>query len=147
MNTLSSQVHNLSSQVNILASQASALPSQTSTMSPQAKQFHRWLSGFPAASRDRLTEINIAATSARHIILTLTYSLIDPNIRSLSRVITNFLLLRLKHERAGRTEMCERLEGQLKDLHTAIDTITGVERLGHNSHEVCRSVSKARKAT
>lgn len=116
------------------------------SLSPQARQFHNWLLGFPAVSRDRLTEINHAATSARHIILTLTYSLIDPNIRHLSRVITNVLLLRLKHERAGRKLMCERLERQLKDLHTAIDLVTGVERLSHDSHEVCRSVSKARTA-
>ena len=116
------------------------------TLTPCAKSFYDWLSTFPDTSLYRLKKINLAATSARHIILTLSYSIIDPNIQSLSRVITNFLLIRMKHERAGKQLLCNRLEDKLHELHSAIDAITGVKQSAENPSEACKSTLRRAKS-
>lgn len=112
------------------------------TLSSNAQSFYDWMSTFPAISITRLKKINLAANSARHIILTISYSICDPNIGCLSRVITNFLLLRMKYERQGKTRACQKLEKKLNELHSAIDAITEVRRLEHVSHQVCKSSNR-----
>lgn len=106
----------------------------------QASGFYRWLCGFPVESKNRLKKINSSATSSRHIILTLSFGLIDPNIRALNRMITHFMLLRMKCEKRGDCARVQRMESKLEELHLAIDTITGVYHDKKKSGELCKSV-------
>ncbi|MBI1270688.1 hypothetical protein GC174_09665 [bacterium] len=102
--------------------------------------FYSWLSGFPDLSRQRLKRINLAATSSAHIVLALSYGIFDPHIRALNRVITNFLLIRMKCERAGDNLRTARLETKLHELHEAIDFFTGVERIKDPEGRLCKRV-------
>lgn len=102
--------------------------------------FYTWLAGFPDLSRQRLKRINLAATSSAHIVLALSYGIFDPNIRALNRMITNFLLIRLRCERTGDTTRVTRLEVKLQELHEAIDLLTGVERAEDPEGRLCKRV-------
>lgn len=103
-------------------------------------RFYNWLIGFPDLSRQRLKRINLAATSSAHIVLALSYGIFDPHIRALNRVITNFLLIRMKCERSGDTIRVARLETKLQELHEAIDLLTGVERAEDPEGRLCKRV-------
>lgn len=98
----------------------------------------RWMAAFPPESRERLRRINLAATSSNHVVLAVTYGLFDPCIRSLNRMITSLLLLRMRLERRGDRCRVERVERKLSELHTAINLITGIKREPGSHHEACR---------
>ena len=106
--------------------------------------FYIWINRFPIDSLNRLKKINAAATSSGHIVLTLSFGLIDPNIRALNRIITAFMLLRLKCEREGDQLRIQRMETKLEELHSAIDTITGIFHDKKKSGELCKSVVRSR---
>lgn len=109
------------------------------SLSPQARVFYSWLHKFPVSSKKKLKEINTAADSSRHIILTVKYSATDSYIRCLSRIIIHFLLIRMKHEKRGTTKVARNIESTMSALHEAVDAITGVSRRSKNSHELCKS--------
>ena len=97
-------------------------------LSPSAKQIHGWLSTFPTSSLERLKRVNESTSSSSHILLTMSYGLIDSNIRALNRMIIQLLLCRMRAEKSRDESRLKRLEANLEDLHTAIDHITGVDR-------------------
>lgn len=99
----------------------------------------KWLSGFPAQSLDRLKQINLSTNSSKHIILTVSYGLIDPNIRAVNKMIVNLLLLRMKFEKKGDCKRIEKVEKKMQELHVVVDELTGVTREAKNSHELCKS--------
>jgi len=106
-----------------------------------------WLSSFSPLSIERLTRINRSATSSRHIILTLSYGLIDPSIEALNRTITHLMLLRMRAEKAGDQRRSKKLDAKLHHIHEAIDTITDVtSSYDSNSHNSCKAPSKLTSA-
>ena len=111
-------------------------------VSPEERGLFQWLSGFPSTSLRRLKQINSSTGSSRHIILTVSYGLVDPNIRALNKMIIHLLLSRMKFEKNGDTRRIERVEKKMGELHTVVDLLTGVKRRPKNSHELCKSGKK-----
>jgi hypothetical protein len=105
--------------------------------------FRRWLQSFPKESMDRLRTINISTTSSRHVILTLTYGLYDPNIRRVNRMITGLLIARLRAERAGKSRVTARINEFMDDMHAAIDQATGTRAVKHSSAPPCNRPRQA----
>jgi hypothetical protein len=103
------------------------------------------LEKFPPGSIDRLRKINEAATSSAHVLMALGYGTIDPNIGKLNQLIVKLLVRRLRAERAGDKVLIDRLEAKLKELHHAIDNITGVTMNGTGA--ICASVTKKMRPT
>jgi hypothetical protein len=87
--------------------------------------FQGWLLGLPEDSLQRLRVINMTTNSSRHVILSLTFGLYDPHIGKLNRMITSFLIARLRAERLGKTRLVARINSFMQDMHLAIDQVTG----------------------
>ncbi|MBX9722400.1 MAG: hypothetical protein K2X81_13455 [Candidatus Obscuribacterales bacterium] len=100
----------------------------------------------PEESIKRLRAINKSTSSARHVILTLTYGLYDPNIGQLNRMIVALLLRRMKAERAGESALVARINDFMKLMHEAIDNVTNVVREHPDSSaEVCNRLVRGNK--
>ena len=105
------------------------------------KQLHDWLLSMPDESIRRLRTINENTGSARHVILTLAFSIVDGNIRSLSRMITGLLISRMKAERADDQATIERINEYMKGMHESIDAVTGVHRALNGSRHACNRIA------
>jgi hypothetical protein len=101
----------------------------------------RWLSAFPPDSRERLLKVNMAATTAAHVILALTYGMYDPHIRKLNQVIIKLQVGRLRAERKGNVAEYDRIQCKLEELHVAIDAVTGVQM---RAQPACNRVMRSR---
>lgn len=110
------------------------------TMKTEATSIADLVSRFPPASIARLRRINEASTSSRHVLLALGFGAVDPHIGKLNHVIVKLLVRRLRAERAGDHEVISRIESKLKELHGAIDAVTGICMADTGS--VCASVMK-----
>lgn len=101
----------------------------------------RWLSSFSPLALERLTRINQASSTSRHIILALTYGIADREIRQVNRMIIGLMLCRHKAVRRGDAAMEAAIEIRLKALHRAVNEHVGPPPQGVND-VVCRSVSR-----
>ncbi len=95
----------------------------------------QWLMRWPEDSLKRLKDINTSTDSSRHVILSLTYGLYDPQIRKLNRVITSLLVARLKSQRAGNAGLVAQINNLMENMHLAVDLATGTNsrRDSHSS--------------
>lgn len=93
-------------------------------MNHTKESLYKWLKNLPPDSIARLRQINLSASSSRHIILTLAYGVYDRHIRKLNGIITGLLLARLKAERSGRDATISRINKVMEDIHLAIDQVT-----------------------
>ncbi|MBY0548531.1 MAG: hypothetical protein K2W95_14775 [Candidatus Obscuribacterales bacterium] len=107
---------------------------------PEATCIADLLARFPEPTIERLRKINEAATSSRHVIMALGFGAIDPHIGKLNHLIVKLLVRRLRAERVGDKAVIDCIENKLKELHGAIDDVTGVSLAEAGS--VCASVMK-----
>jgi hypothetical protein len=122
------------------------MPAKITSLLLQERKLYNWLKEFPSESLGRLKHVNDAASSAHHVILSLTYAIYDPYIRDLNRMIINLLLCRMRAQRAGDIGREQLINETMTALHTAIDWVTGklvylevhVER---ENHQVCNRIA------
>ena len=96
----------------------------------------QWLRSLPPESIQRLRVINSSANSAKHIVVCLTIGIYDRNIRKINSMITSLLLTRMKAERSGRTQLVNRINTFMDEMHLAIDAVTGVS-MPRKSQQPC----------
>lgn len=102
-----------------------------------SNELFAWISQWPPESKDRLRKINESTGSARHVVLTVAYSVYDRNIGRVAQMITSLLLSRMKAERNGKTELVEKINQFMICVHEAIDSATGIR---HRQHAATSSV-------
>lgn len=91
----------------------------------QRHALYRWLHSFPPESIHRITTINNAAGSAKHVLLALAFGVYDTHVRKLNNVIIGLQVRRLRAERHHDARTIEVIQNKLNDLHHAIDWVCG----------------------
>lgn len=96
-----------------------------------------WLEKMPIESLERLRRINESTGSAKHVVLTIAFSIYDSNIRSIGRMITGLLIKRMQAERIGASIQVERINDYMLQMHESIDDVTGVRRALNGPRHAC----------
>lgn len=119
---------------------------QTVIAAHQAGHLYDWMRRFPAATVDRLRNVNSSTGSAKHVVLALSYGLYDKNIAAINRTIVRLLLNRMFAERSGDELKIKRIQSVLAGLHLAIDWVTGAAEpysdVPYDLQTACRSPGK-----
>ncbi len=101
-----------------------------------------WLEKMPVESLERLRRINESTGSAKHVVLTIAFSLYDSNIRSIGRMITGLLIKRMQAEQVGSAIQVERINEYMLQMHESIDEVTGVHRALNGPRHACNRASR-----
>lgn len=104
-----------------------------------SNELYSWILSWPSESISRLKTINESTGSAKHVVLTVAYSVYDRKICQIGQMITSLLLARMRAERSGQEQQVARINKFMLSVHESIDKATGVSRT-YESETACNRI-------